>query len=108
MLKVTYVQPDGSRTTLEVRYGQSVMEAAQRAGVPGIVAECGGSCSCATCHIHVEEEWFARLAPPTSIETELLEFAPDVRATSRLACQIILAPELDGLTIFTPAAGNNR
>jgi 2Fe-2S ferredoxin len=84
------------------------MEAAQRAGVPGIVAECGGSCSCATCHIHVEEEWFARLMPPTSIETELLEFAPDVRPTSRLACQIILAPELDGLTIFTPAAGNNR
>jgi 2Fe-2S ferredoxin len=108
MPEVTYVQPNGSRATLEVRSGQSVMEAALQADVPGIVAECGGSCSCATCHVHVEEEWFARLEPPTAVEAELLEFAADVRPTSRLGCQIILAPELDGLTVYTPAAGNGR
>jgi 2Fe-2S ferredoxin len=108
MPRVTYVQPNGSRTTLEVRSGQSVMEAALQADVPGIVAECGGSCSCATCHVHVDEQWFARLESPTAIEAELLEFAGDARPTSRLGCQIILTPELDGLTIFTPAAGNSR
>jgi len=106
MPNVTYVQPDGARTTLEVKNGQSVMEASVRAGLPGIVAECGGSCSCATCHVYVSPEWLDKIEPPTPDETDLLGFVTGPRENSRLACQIIVSAELDGLVVHTPDEGN--
>ena len=106
MPHVTYVQPDGSRETLELKIGQSVMDASVRAGLPGIVAECGGSCSCATCHVYVEEEWLDKIEPATPDEIDLLGFVVGPQANSRLSCQIIMTPELDGIVVHTPEAGN--
>src|SRR6516165_1590814 len=106
MPKVTYVHFDGSSETLEVRAGQSVMDASVQAGLPGIIAECGGSCSCGTCHVHVEESWLDRLEPATPDEADLLGFVIDPQPNSRLACQIIVTPELDGLVVTTPEPGN--
>ena len=106
MPAVTYIQPDGSRTKLDVRIGQSVMDASVRANLPGIVAECGGSCSCATCHVYVDEAWIADIEPPTPDESDLLAFVPGQQATSRLSCQIIMEDSLDGLIVYTPEAGN--
>jgi len=106
MPHVTFVQADGGRTTLEVKIGQSVMEASVRAGLPGIVAECGGSCSCATCHVYVAPEWLDKIEPATPDETDLLGFVAGPRGNSRLACQIIVSEALDGLVVHTPDEGN--
>jgi 2Fe-2S ferredoxin len=106
MPNVTYVQSDGTRSTLEVKLGQSVMEASVRAGLPGIVAECGGSCSCATCHVYVEEEWLDKIEPATPDEIDLFGFVAGPQDNSRLACQIIITPKLDGLVVHTPEQGN--
>jgi 2Fe-2S ferredoxin len=78
------------------------METAIRNSVPGIVAECGGACSCATCHVHVDEAWTAKVGPPSPMEEDMLDFAFDVRPTSRLSCQIKVTDELDGLIVHTP------
>ncbi|GAB2962295.1 2Fe-2S iron-sulfur cluster-binding protein [Amycolatopsis acidiphila] len=93
---------DGSRHELAVDAGCSLMSAAVAANVAGIVAECGGSCSCATCHVYVAEEWCDALDEPTPEETDLLEFLESVRPNSRLSCQILLTDELDGLTVRVP------
>jgi len=106
MPNVTYVQPDGSSATLEVKIGQSVMEASVRANLPGIVAECGGSCSCATCHVYVEEAWLGKIEPATPDEVDLLGFVIGPQENSRLACQIIMTAELDGLVVHTPETEN--
>ncbi len=82
--------------------GLSVMEAARQNQVPGIVAECGGVCACATCHVYVDEAWLARLDPPGPVEEALLEFLSDGRPNSRLSCQIVLTAALDGLSVRTP------
>ena len=103
MPRVTYIDIDGSARTVEAQAGMSVMEAAVKADIPGIVAECGGACSCATCHVYVDQEWVARAGPPSVTEAAMLEFAADPRPNSRLACQIALRDELDGLTVRTPA-----
>lgn len=104
MISLTFITADGVRITTEGRPGLSLMEAARAADVPGIVAECGGGCACATCHVYLAPEDFARLPPAESMETELLEFAPDsAPERSRLSCQIRLEPALDGLTITVPA-----
>jgi 2Fe-2S ferredoxin len=78
------------------------MEAAVNHNVPGIVAECGGSCSCATCHVYVDEAWLAALEEPLEEETDLIEFLEGARANSRLSCQILLTEELNGLTLRIP------
>jgi 2Fe-2S ferredoxin len=78
------------------------METAIRNGVPGIDAECGGACSCATCHVYVDEEWMDAVGQPQSMEEDMLDFAFDVRPNSRLSCQIRVKPELDGLVVETP------
>ena len=82
--------------------GSTVMENAIRNGVPGIEAECGGACSCATCHVYVDEAWREAAGSPASMEEDMLDFAFDVRPTSRLSCQIKVRPELDGLVVRTP------
>lgn len=78
------------------------MEAAVSNGVPGIDADCGGSCACATCHVIVDEAWFSRLPERSETERDMLEFAVDPKPTSRLACQISVTADLDGLIVHTP------
>jgi ferredoxin, 2Fe-2S len=99
MPKVTYIQPDGTSKTVDVRAGTTVMEAAVDNDVAGIVAECGGACSCATCHVYVDPEWAEQLKAPDPQEDGMLECVIDRRPTSRLSCQIVLTPALDGLVV---------
>ena len=102
MPKVTYRQPDGSEKTIDVPVGWSLMEAAIQNDVPGIVAECGGGCACATCHVYVIEG--QTLAPIADMEGDMLECtAAERRANSRLSCQLKLSAALDGLVVEIPA-----
>ena len=102
MVKITYIDAEGTARTVEAEEGSTVMENAVRNGIPGIEAECGGACACATCHVYVEEEWRAATGEPEPMEEDMLDFASDVRPTSRLSCQIRVRPELDGLVVQTP------
>ncbi|MCC6946226.1 MAG: 2Fe-2S iron-sulfur cluster binding domain-containing protein [Bradyrhizobiaceae bacterium] len=103
MPKITYIDHDGTKRTVDAEAGATVMETAIRNNIPGIVAECGGACSCATCHVHVDEAWKDKVGPPSAMEEDMLDFAFDVRPTSRLSCQIKVTNELDGLVVHTPA-----
>lgn len=107
MPKVTFVQPDGKRQDVEANDGQSVMEAATGAMIRGIVGECGGGCSCATCHVYVDEAWSGKLAPADDMEKGMLEGAVEPGPRSRLSCQIKMTAALDGLTVSIPAAQVN-
>ncbi len=102
MPTITYVQPDGTKQVVEAKTGQTAMEAAIANMVPGIVAECGGACSCATCHVYVDEAWTERIGGPSEMEEDMLDFAFDVRPTSRLSCQIKIADDMDGLVLHVP------
>ena len=102
MIKITFVDPEGTARTVDAEEGSTVMETAIRNGIPGIEAECGGACSCATCHVYVAEEWEAVTGRPQPMEEDMLDFAFDVRPNSRLSCQIRVRPELDGLVVHTP------
>ncbi|MDZ7827622.1 MAG: 2Fe-2S iron-sulfur cluster-binding protein [Gammaproteobacteria bacterium] len=102
MPRITFVQPDGSRETIEAERGYSVMEVAMDHGIDGIVAECGGGCICSTCHVYVDPDWAPRLEPATSDELALLQFALEPADHSRLSCQIDLVDELDGLVVTVP------
>ncbi len=103
MPKITYIEHDGKKHIVDAPVGTTVMENAIKNGVPGIVAECGGACSCATCHVHVDEAWKEKVGPPSPMEEDMLDFAFDVQPTSRLSCQIKVTEELDGLVVHTPA-----
>ena len=103
MPQVTYVAHDGKTTTLDVPVGTSVMQAAVLHGVDGIVAECGGSCMCATCHVYVREEQLPRTPPMQPDEAAMLEgTAAERRPNSRLSCQLVVSPEMDGLIVNMP------
>ena len=102
MPKITYIAFDGTETVVDAKGGMSVMQTAVNNGVDGIVAECGGACSCATCHVHVEEEWFDKLPEAQNMEKEMLDFVMSPQPTSRLSCQIKVTAELDGLVVHTP------
>jgi ferredoxin, 2Fe-2S len=102
VVKITYIDSDGTARTAEGEVGATVMETAIRNDIPGIVAECGGACACATCHVHVAEEWKDVVGEPSPMEEDMLDFAFDVRPTSRLSCQIRVRAELDGLVVHTP------
>ena len=100
MPDITDISPDGTSTTLEARLGDSVMEVAVKHGVEGIVAECGGACSCATCHVYLDPTWADRVPPITDEEDEMLEGTASPRtAESRLSCQIPVTDAIDGLTV---------
>src|SRR5882672_8370385 len=103
MPKITYIEHDGKTHTVDAAAGSTVMENAIKNGVPGIVAECGGACSCATCHVHVDEAWTGKVGGPSPMEEDMLDFAFDVKPTSRLSCQIKVTDDLDGLVVHTPA-----
>ena len=102
MAKITYVAFDGAKYEIEAQVGMSVMEAAVKNGVPGIEAECGGACSCATCHVYVDEAWTEKTGEPQAMEEDMLDFAQDANETSRLSCQIIVRDDLDGLVVKIP------
>ena len=101
--KAVFIQTDGSETTVDAARGESVMRAAVRSNVDGILAECGGSLTCSTCHVYVDEGWLARLEPIEQDEAEMLEYtAAERRPNSRLSCQIKMRDELDGLRLAVP------
>jgi 2Fe-2S ferredoxin len=102
MVKITFVQADGTRQVVEAEPGITVMEAAKLNLVPGIEAECGGACACATCHVYVEEAWRQKTGGPSQMEEDMLDFAFEVREESRLSCQIKVSPDLDGLVVQVP------
>jgi 2Fe-2S ferredoxin len=103
MPAITYIQPDGTERSLDLAAGVTAMAGAVQNNVGGIEAECGGCCSCATCHVYVDEAWIDRLPPPDETEQELLSgTAAERRPTSRLSCQITMAPALDGLVLRIP------
>ena len=102
MVKITFIDVEGTARTVEAEEGSTVMETAIRNGVPGIEAECGGACSCATCHVYVDEEWESATGQPQPMEEDMLDFAFDVRESSRLSCQIKVTADLDGLVVRVP------
>lgn len=103
MPKVTYVEPSGAEHDVDVPEGWTLMQGATANGVEGIEAECGGSCSCATCHVYVDEAGLAKLPPPAESEQAMLEFvAAELKPNSRLSCQIKVTPKCDGLVVRMP------
>ena len=102
MTHITFVTHDGTRHDVDAKNGTSAMENAIRNSVPGIDAECGGACACATCHVYVDEAWRAVVGEPESMEEDMLDFAVDMRPNSRLSCQIRVRDELDGLILTVP------
>ena len=102
MTKLTIVAFDGTRFDLDAANGSTVMENAVRNSVPGIEAECGGACACATCHVYVDDAWTNTVGPPSPMEEDMLDFAYEVKPTSRLSCQIKMTEALDGLVVNGP------
>jgi 2Fe-2S ferredoxin len=99
---IRFIQHDGREQDIDATDGDSIMRAANDHGVPGILADCGGCLTCATCHVYVPEGWFDRLDPPSADETAMLEGAVDPHPNSRLSCQIAVSPALEGLTVHVP------
>ena len=102
MPNITFIDAQGESRTVEAETGSTVMETAIRNAIPGIEAECGGACACATCHVYVDDAWTAAVGPAEHMEEDMLDFAFDVRPNSRLSCQIRIRDELDGLIVRTP------
>ena len=102
MAKITYIEFDGTEHPVEVRNGLSVMEGAIRNSVPGIDADCGGACACATCHVFVDPAWTDKTGTRSAMEDSMLDFAENVETNSRLSCQIKVSDALDGLVVRMP------
>lgn len=102
MPTVTFIEHNGTEHRVTFEVGQSAMQAATFAGVPGITADCGGACACATCHTYVEETWLARFPALEEAEDAMLESAVERRPNSRLSCQLVLSEAMDGLTLRLP------
>jgi 2Fe-2S ferredoxin len=102
--KITYIEFDETVHTVEVKTGLSVMEGAVKNNVPGIDADCGGACACATCHVYVDEAWREKTGEASAMEESMLDFADEVQPNSRLSCQIRVTDALDGLVVRLPEA----
>jgi 2Fe-2S ferredoxin len=102
MAKVTYIEFNGTEHTIEVRNGFTVMEGAVKNNVPGIDADCGGACACATCHVFVDPAWAEKTGKASAMEESMLDFAENVQENSRLSCQIKVTDELEGLIVRMP------
>ncbi|MEG9861233.1 MAG: 2Fe-2S iron-sulfur cluster-binding protein [Parvularculales bacterium] len=102
MAKITYVEHDGTSHTVEVDNDMTVMEGALKNDIPGIDADCGGSCACATCHVYVDGAWKDTVGGPGDMEEDMLDFAFEVKDVSRLSCQITVSDALDGLIVHLP------
>ncbi|MBV8792003.1 MAG: 2Fe-2S iron-sulfur cluster binding domain-containing protein [Pseudolabrys sp.] len=103
MPKITFIEPNGTPHTVEAEIGATLMETAMKNDVAGIVAECGGGCTCATCLVHVDEAWFEVVGKPSDDEAYMIDGAFEITPTSRLSCQIEITEKLDGLIVRTPA-----
>jgi 2Fe-2S ferredoxin len=103
MPKITFISADGTRREVVADEGSTLMEAAIKNGVPGIDAECGGACACATCHVYIDDACTAVTGKAEPMEEDMLDFAFDVRANSRLSCQIKLGAKHDGLIVHLPS-----
>ena len=103
MAKITYIEHNGKNHTIDVTNGLSVMEGAVQNNIPGIDADCGGACACATCHVYVDEKWFDKLPIKDNAEEDMLDMAHEPRKFSRLSCQITVSDELDGLVVKMPS-----
>ncbi len=102
MATIHFILADGSCHAVDSGDDEVLMRVAVRSGFSGILAECGGACSCATCHVHIDQSWYDKLPPREEAETEMLDFAEGVDDTSRLSCQIKITPQLDGLIVHVP------
>ena len=102
MPTITYITHDGTEHSVDATVGISVMSAAVDNGVPGIDADCGGECSCATCHVMVTEEWVEATGSPNDTEEAMLDLNPEREPTSRLSCQIEVTDAMDGLIVRVP------
>ena len=103
MPKITYIEHNGKSHEVEVSNELSVMEGAVQNDIPGIDADCGGACACATCHVYVDEKWFDKLPKKEDAEQDMLDMAFEPQKYSRLACQITVADELDGMVVKMPS-----
>ena len=103
MTKITYIEHSGKSHTIEVQNGLTVMEGAIQNNIPGIDADCGGACACATCHVYVDKEWFNKLPKKEDAENDMLDMAFETNEFSRLACQITVVDELDGMVVKMPS-----
>ncbi len=102
MAKITFIEHSGAAHEVEAKDGLSVMEAAVKNNVPGIDADCGGACACATCHVYVDEAWVPKTGAKGAMEESMLDFAEGVQPNSRLSCQIKISADLDGLVVRLP------
>lgn len=103
MITLLFIEPDGTEKSVEAAPGLTLMEVARRANVQGVVAECGGQCSCATCHMQIDPAFFALVGPAVDDEEDMLDFAEERVETSRLGCQVEIAAGFDGMLIRIPA-----
>lgn len=99
---VKFIEPEGRELVIEAEKGTSLMEAAVENDVEGIIAECGGTCVCGTCHVYVDSQWLEKVGEPDVMETGLLSFVEGATSGSRLSCQIVLSDDLDGLIVHLP------
>jgi 2Fe-2S ferredoxin len=104
MATITYIEADGTEHRIDVAVGLTVMEGAQKHGIPGILADCGGNCACATCRVFVDEAWRRATGEPSEIELAMLEVEDEVLPGERLSCQLQVSPALDGLVVRLPKA----
>jgi len=102
MPKIIYIEHTGKEHVIDAPNGQTVMEAAVKHAVPGIDADCGGACACATCHVYVDAAFTDKVGKPSAMEQSMLDFAENVKENSRLSCQIKIRDDLDGLRVTTP------
>jgi 2Fe-2S ferredoxin len=102
MARITYVEHDGTEHTIDVKPGLSVMEGAVKNNIPGIDADCGGACACATCHCYVDEAFMGLVGEKSAMEESMLDFAEGVEPNSRLSCQIKVSDALNGLIVRMP------
>jgi len=100
--KITFIDHGGERREIDATDGISVMQNALDHDIPGIDADCGGGCACATCHVYVDDAFVEKLEPASELEIEMLDFAEDTSTNSRLACQLEVSEALDGLVVTTP------
>ena len=103
MPKITYIESNGNKKTIEVSNGLTVMEGAVQNNIPGIDADCGGGMACATCHVYVNDEWFNKIPKAEDGEQDMIDMAYEPKKNSRLSCQLIVSDELEGLVVMTPS-----
>ena len=102
MPTIIYIDHEGNERPIEGKNGETIMETAIKNSVPGIDADCGGACACATCHVYVDEAFMEKVGQPEDMEQSMLDFAENVQTNSRLSCQIQISDDLDGIKVTTP------